>query len=132
MNKKNTALISVLMSVIFIFVSCSSDKSEEQTTGDANTVPVSYSGTSAPDMTDAVSVEFSNSGVKSSGSAVTCSESDAVITGVGVYVITGSSSDGSVTVNAPDSEVWLVLKNADITCKDPSPLYVYKSKKTYV
>lgn len=132
MNKKITALISVLMSVVFIFVSCSSDKSEEQTTGDANTVPVSYSGTSAPDMTDAVSVEFSDSGVKSSGSAVTCSESDAVITGGGVYVITGSSSDGSVTVNAPDSEVWLVLKNADITCKDSSPLYVYKSKKTYV
>lgn len=132
MNKKITALISVLMSVVFIFVSCSSDKSEEQTTGDANTVPVSYSGTSAPDMTNAVSVEFSDSGVKSSGSAVTCSESDAVITGGGVYVITGSSSDGSVTVNAPDSEVWLVLKNADITCKDSSPLYVYKSKKTYV
>ncbi len=132
MKRKISALISVLICAVFIFASCSSAESEEKTTGDANTVPVSYSGTSAPDMTNAVNVEFSDSGVKSSGSAVTCSGSDAVITGGGVYVITRSSSDGSVTVNAPDSEVWLVLKNADITCKDSSPLYVYKSKKTYV
>lgn len=132
MKRKISALISVLMCAVFIFASCSSAESEEKTTEDANTVPVSYTGTSTPDMTNAVSVEFSESGVKSSGSAVTCLGSDAVITGGGVYVITGSSSDGSVTVNAPDSEVWLVLKNADITCKDSSPLYIYKSKKTYV
>lgn len=132
MNKKITALLSVLICVIFIFASCSSAESEEKTTGDSKTVTVSYTGTSAPDMTNAVSVEFSDSDVKSSGSSVTCSGADAVITDGGVYIITGSSSDGSVTVNAPDSEVWLVLKNADITCKDSSPLYVYKSKKTYI
>lgn len=132
MKRKISALISVLLCAVFIFASCSFDESADETTTDSNTVSLSYSDTDAPDMTNASSVEFSDSGVKSSSGSVTCSGSDAVITGGGVYIITGSVSDGSLTVNAPDSEVWLVLKNADITCSDSSPLYIYKSKKTYI
>lgn len=132
MKKRISALISALLCAVFVLASCSSaDNTPEETTAE-QTAFVSYDASAAPDMTNAVNIEFSSSSVTSSESSVTCSGSDAVITAGGVYVITGSSADGSLTVNAPDSEVWLVLKNADITCKDSSPLYVYKSKKTYI
>ena len=52
---------------------------------------------------------------------------DVTITDGGVYVLTGTLTDGRVLVNAPDADVTLVLQDADITCADSSALYIYKA-----
>lgn len=58
---------------------------------------------------------------------------DINITQEGVYVITGSASNVTVTVNAPeDAKVQLVLDNASITNTDTPAIYVIEADKVFV
>ena len=68
----------------------------------------------APDLTNAAEITLSGT-------------DDVTITDGGVYVLTGTLTDGRVLVNAPDADVTLVLQDADITCADSSALYIYKA-----
>ena len=68
----------------------------------------------APDLTNATTITLSGT-------------DDVTITDGGVYVLTGTLTDGRVLVNAPDADVTLVLQDADITCSDSSALYIYKA-----
>ena len=68
----------------------------------------------APDLTNATEITLSGT-------------DDVTITDGGVYVLTGTLTDGRVLVNAPDADVTLVLQDADITCSDSSALYIYKA-----
>lgn len=68
----------------------------------------------APDLTNATTITLSRT-------------DDVTITDGGVYVLTGTLTDGRVLVNAPDADVTLVLQDADITCADSSALYIYKA-----
>lgn len=68
----------------------------------------------APDLTNATKITLSGT-------------DDVTITDGGVYVLTGTLTDGRVLVNAPDADVTLVLQDADITCSDSSALYIYKA-----
>lgn len=68
----------------------------------------------APDLTNATTITLSGT-------------DDVTITDSGVYVLTGTLTDGRVLVNAPDADVTLVLQDADITCSDSSALYIYKA-----
>ena len=68
----------------------------------------------APDLTNATTITLSGT-------------DDVTITDGGVYVLTGTLTDGRVLVNALDADVTLVLQDADITCSDSSALYIYKA-----
>ena len=73
----------------------------------------------APDLTNAATITLSGT-------------DDVTITSGGVYVLTGTLTDGRVLVNAPDADVTLVLQDADITCSDSSALYIYKAASVLV
>lgn len=73
-----------------------------------------YADVAAPDLTNATTIALSGT-------------DDVTITDGGVYVLTGTLTDGRVLVNAPGADVTLVLQNADITCTDSSALYIYKA-----
>lgn len=73
----------------------------------------------APDLTNATEITLSGT-------------DDVTITDGGVYVLTGTLTDGRVLVNAPDADVTLVLQDADITCSDSSALYIYKAASVLV
>lgn len=73
----------------------------------------------APDLTNATTITLSGT-------------DDVTVTDGGVYVLTGTLTDGRVLVNAPDADVTLVLQNADITCTDSSALYIYKAANVLV
>ena len=74
----------------------------------------------APDLTNAATITLSGT-------------DDVTITSGGVYVLTGTLTDGRVLVNAPDADVTLVLQDADITCSDSSALYIiYKAANVLV
>lgn len=68
----------------------------------------------APDLTNATTITLSET-------------DDVTVSDGGVYVLTGTLTDGRVLVNAPDADVTLVLQDADITCSDSSALYIYKA-----
>ena len=72
----------------------------------------------APDLTNATTITLSGT-------------DDVTITDSGVYVLTGTLTDGRVLVNAPDADVTLVLQDADITCADSSALYIYKAASVH-
>lgn len=73
----------------------------------------------APDLTNATEIALSGA-------------DDVTITDGGVYVLTGTLTDGRVLVNAPGADVTLVLRDADITCTDSSALYIYKAASVLV
>lgn len=84
---------------------------------------------SAPDSIDgAVSIVFSEKSVVCGSSSVTVDGSMASITGAGTYVVSGTTTDGQIVINAGKKDsVCLVLDGADITKKGHSALYVIQA-----
>lgn len=91
---------------------------------------LSSDSTAAPELTNAVSVTLSDDGVTAEGSSVKAQNGVVTITAGGVYVISGTLSDGRIIVDASGEDVTLVLQNADITCTYGSPFYIWKSAST--
>lgn len=81
----------------------------------------------APDLTDATVILLGGDTVQITGSGAAEENGTVTITAGGVYVIKGTLDDGRVVVNASGEEVTLALENADLTCSDSSPLYIYKA-----
>lgn len=81
----------------------------------------------APDLTDATVILLGGNTVQINGSGAAEENGTVTITAGGVYVVKGTLDDGRVVVNAPGEDVTLALENADITCPDSSPLYIYKA-----
>lgn len=81
----------------------------------------------APDLTDATVILLGGDTVQINGSGAAEENGTVTITDGGVYVIKGTLDDGRVVVNASGEDVTLALENADITCPDSSPLYIYKA-----
>ena len=74
-----------------------------------------------------ISIDGSGASVKNIGNVNTVE-----IGSEGAYRITGSIDNGRILVNAKDSNVNLILDNANITCLSSSPIYVYKSNSTMI
>ena len=69
---------------------------------------------------------YAKSGVSIDGSTIT-------ITAEGVYVVSGTLSDGQIVVEADDAaKVQIVLKDASITSSDSAALYVKSADKVFV
>lgn len=65
--------------------------------------------------------------------AVTIKESKITITDEGTYILSGTLADGSVTVDAEDTDkVHLVLQGVDITCESSAAIYVKQADKVFV
>lgn len=81
----------------------------------------------APDLTEATVILLGGDTVQITGSGAAEENGTVTITAGGVYVIKGTLDDGRVVVNASGEDVTLALENADLTCSDSSPLYIYKA-----
>lgn len=78
-------------------------------------------------------ITLNNSSVECANNCATVNGSHITITKSGTYIISGTLDDGQITVNLTEDEnVYLVLKNANITCKDSSPINIQSAKNTYV
>lgn len=85
---------------------------------ESEAVAITLSGTSA--------TSASTDGVSISGSTVTISRE-------GVYIVSGTLSDGQIVVDADDSDkVQVVLKNASVTSSDSAAIYVKSADKVFV
>jgi hypothetical protein len=77
--------------------------------------------------------------ITGNGTDITCdsdkvSIQDGVVTisKKGIYVISGTISQGQIQVDAEDKKVWIVLNGAEITCQDSAAIYVKNAKKVIV
>jgi hypothetical protein len=72
------------------------------------------------------SIDISGEGASSDGITVT-------ITAEGTYIISGSTSDGQIVVNAgEDDDIQIVLDDASITCSDGPAIYEIQADKTKI
>lgn len=81
----------------------------------------------------ATAIALSASGASVNGSGATAEVGVVTIAQAGTYVVSGTSSDGQLVVEAPeDAVVHLVLNGANITKKDGPGIYVKEADKTVV
>lgn len=124
MNPARRILAVLLCAALLISVLCAcgktTDAGTDTDTNDDSVAQQLYDAdVTAPDLTNATEITLSGT-------------DDVTITSGGVYVLTGTLTDGRVLVNAPDADVTLVLQDADITCSDSSALYIYKAASVLV
>ena len=124
MNPARRILAVLLCAALLISVLCAcgktTDAGTDTDTNDDSVAQQLYDAdVAAPDLTNATEITLSGA-------------DDVTITDGGVYVLTGTLTDGRVLVNAPDADVTLVLQDADITCSDSSALYIYKAASVLV
>ena len=78
-------------------------------------------------------IELSDDGTSVDGSGVTVDGSEITITAEGVYVVSGTLSDGRIVVDVGDDEkVQIVLDGASVTCSGASALYVRNADKVFL
>ena len=119
MNPAKRILAVLLCAALLIGVLCAcgktTDAGTDTDTNDDSVAQQLYDAdVAAPDLTNATTITLSGT-------------DDVTVSDGGVYVLTGTLTDGRVLVNAPDADVTLVLQDADITCSDSSALYIYKA-----
>lgn len=84
------------------------------------------------EATDVLITLQGNSASCNSG-AVQINGSTVTITEEGTYILTGELTNGSVVVEAEDSDkIQLVLKDADITCETSAAIYVKTADKVFI
>ena len=122
MNPAKRILAVLLCAALLISVLCACGKTagtNTNTNDDSVAQRLYDADVAAPDLTNATEITLSGA-------------DDVTITDGGVYVLTGTLTDGRVLVNAPGADVTLVLQNTDITCTDSSALYIYKAANVLV
>ena len=115
-----------------------SDASDStSTTAVANSAfAVNYSDEDTDETWDsaaATTVTMSGDSIQVQGDGATAEGSTLTITTGGVYVISGSLTDGQIVVDAEDKEtVRLVLNGASVNCSDDAPIYVKSAQNTII
>ncbi|MGN0660929.1 MAG: carbohydrate-binding domain-containing protein [Oscillospiraceae bacterium] len=137
--KHSNRIISIIICAVLsagVLSACAggSDTNSGGALTDTESAPKDVSEESAelPDISNAAVITLSDESAAVSGSGAEAENKTVTITDGGAYVVTGKTSDGRIIVNAPDKEVTVVLKNADISCSYGSPIYIYKSLLTTV
>ena len=138
--KRTKRLLSLLLCAFLIvgtLCACRNNKDSgttdgTQTSNNEAVQAVLSQSVAEPDLTNATKITLSDTNINISGSGAEEKDGTVTITEGGVYVFSGSLSNGRIVVNAPNKEVTVVLNGADITCSYSSPLYVYKSSSATV
>ncbi|MBQ8986583.1 MAG: carbohydrate-binding domain-containing protein, partial [Lachnospiraceae bacterium] len=102
----------------------------------------SYSGTTYFTINDqnsdwdtegATVITLTGDGAEISGNGAYVNGQEVVITEAGRYVVSGSLSDGKITVDAHNSsKVWILLDGVDINCSDDACIRVDQAEKVFL
>lgn len=85
------------------------------------------------DESAAVAIQLSGNSAACDSSAVTVEGSTITITAEGVYLLSGTLTDGQIVVNAGETDkVQLVLKGADITSSTSAAIYALQADKVFL
>ena len=118
MMRKITSML-IAFSLIFTFSSCSLKKDTDETTvPSAETVDYAEATTT---------VKLNGASAEINGTGAEFKDGDIIISSSGTYGFSGTLTDGRIIVNADKQAVTVLLCNVDITCKDSSAIFIYKS-----
>ena len=85
------------------------------------------------DESDSASVTLTGDTAQSDSSSVSIDGSDITISSEGTYIITGTLTDGTLTIDAGDSDdVRLILSNASITSSGYAAIYCKNADNVYI
>ena len=85
------------------------------------------------DESQAVSITLTGESAQCDSSAVSISGSQIVISDEGVYLVSGTLSDGQIVINAQDTDkVQIVLSGADITSSTSAAIYALEADKVFI
>ena len=85
------------------------------------------------DFSDAATITLTGDGAEISGSGAYTNDGSVVITNAGYYVVTGTLTDGYLSVDAYDSsKVFILLKDAEINCSDNACIRVDQADKVFL
>lgn len=85
------------------------------------------------DESEAIYISLNGSSISGEGEGYTIDGSVITITAEGIYVFEGTLDDGSIVVNAPDTDdVRLVLNGVDITSTTTAPINIIQADKVII
>lgn len=85
------------------------------------------------DESSAIKVQLNGSSASCDSDAVTISGSQIIVKEEGVYLFSGSLTDGQIVVSACDTDkVQIVLNGAEITSSTSAPIYVLEADKVFI
>ena len=144
MKKKLMILPVLILALALTFTSCGNAAGTADTS--AVTATTEYNASSKAEMftdrdlsgdydeSEAEAITLSGTSVETSAeSGVTIDGSTVTITEEGVYIVSGTLTDGQIIVDATEeAKVQIVLKGASITSSDSAALYVKSADKVFV
>jgi hypothetical protein len=146
---KKTAILSLVLAVLFLLSACSFEsvtKSETETskTSQTESVELVSTGSSSEMFTDrdmeigydeetSARITLSGSSASSESDAVQITGSTVTITDEGTYILSGILNDGMIVVSAEDTDkIQLVLDNVEITSSTSAAIYVLEADKVFI
>lgn len=142
-------ILPVILVIIFLFTGCAgnlpdnipssedSSFSEEVSSEEITTAPLSDmfssrdSDTSFSEKT--VNITLSDSGISSDSDSVSVSDGKILLKEEATYIFSGTLSDGSIIVDAPDTaKLQIVLSDTAVTSKSFAALYVLSCDKVFL
>ncbi|MGN0695249.1 MAG: carbohydrate-binding domain-containing protein, partial [Oscillospiraceae bacterium] len=114
--------------------SAAGSEAARETVGESAVLLAKYSEKTADyDEQTAVNISFDGTAASVDGQGAAYADGTVTISAGGEYIISGSTSDGSIVVNCSEDEnVRLILDGADISCKDGPALLVTSAKNAYL
>lgn len=141
---KRKVILTFLLTGILIFTGCSKTN-EGKEVSENDTESTEKSGIDLSNMfserdkeigydeENSVKIELSDSGNSSDSDAVQISGNTVTIVDEGTYILSGTLSDGTIIVEAEDTEkVQLVLDGVNITSKESAAIYVREADKVFL
>lgn len=146
----------ILMTVAAMIYGCGKDTSSvpsdstdggtNYTMGDINATPdntvedstlefaeIKTADTVTEEGSDYTTILLGESSFDVTGAGVTVSGKTATITAAGTYVISGSTSEGNIYVDAADEDkVHIILNNVSMTCSYCAPIFVNNADKVTI
>ncbi len=144
--KRGAAVSFAALLIAGSLYGCSAGTTDNSGSSDTSSTAVSTTGLSlnADDMfTDrdldysydestAVSVTLADNASTASGSGVTVDGNTITITAEGVYVFSGTLTDGQIVVDTDNAKVQIVLNGVSITNSSSAAIYVKEADKVFV
>ncbi|MGN1479945.1 MAG: carbohydrate-binding domain-containing protein, partial [Acutalibacteraceae bacterium] len=135
-------IVSIILSALFlaaVMTACTKESTDKLNT-QAQTQSLDYSEMfSSSDMetgydkATAGTITLADSGCVSKSSSVKVSDSGVVITSEGTYIISGTLTNGSITVEAQSSDkIRLIFDGVNINCDNSAAVYVKQADKVYI
>lgn len=126
------AIISFIM--MFSIVGCSVNNGSSEDTGNAEGSSEATVSADKLDITNMFSDRDKEIGYdESSATKIALSDSSVTIDKEGTYILSGTLSNGQVTIDADSSEkIQIILDNVNINCDTSAAIYVKQADKVFV